>query len=726
VHAVVNQKHTGYLVALVTYAVIVFASKLGLDDHLLIYGSGPRWSYSDMRGFGPSLGPWLWFKVYWTAWALLLAVAARVLWVRGTEPGLRLRLQVARRRFAGTTAGVAAAGVTLVVSVGGFIFYNTNVLNAYETSAGRMERAAEYERRYGKYAGVAQPTPTSTNLRVEIYPERREVGIRGTYVLANISSAAIDSIHVASAPEVETGTISVDRPAATVVADDDFGYRVYALKTPLQPGDSLHLSFEVHVEPRGFRNDGVNTSVVANGTYFTNQDWLPAIGYQRRRELTGAGERRQHGLAPRREVRSLDDVEARRISVAGDRVAFEAVVGTSANQIAVAPGVLRRTWTEGERRYFQYVADAPINNQYAIFSANYAVHEEQWSPSTGSGPTVAIQVYHHPGHAAIRDRIVAGARASLDDYTQRFGAYPYSYLRFIENPARGGTHAEAATIEYGERFTLMHPSDRPGDLDLVFAVVALSVAGEWWGLQVAPADVEGSGLLIESLETYSAMHVVEKALGPERLRRWLFFMREDSMNRPRAGPPLLRATDSLAFTRRGPFALYAMREYIGKERVDEALRRLFEKHRSATPPLATSGDLYQELQAVTPDAFKYLLHDLFEQNTFWEVETERATAQPTEAGAWQVTLGVRARKVVVDEAGVETEVPMDDWMEVGAFHEDEPFLQTLRIRPGRQTITVTVAKEPTSAGIDPRYLLDELDEANNNVKQLDLSSRRLP
>ena len=32
-----------------------------------------------------------------------------------------------------------------------------------------------------------------------------------------------------------------------------------------------------------------------------------------------------------------------------------------------------------------------------------------------------------------------------------------------------------------------------------------------------------------------------------------------------------------------------------------------------------------------------------------------------------MTLDVRARKVVVDEAGVETEVPMDDLVEVGVF-----------------------------------------------------------
>src|SRR6266700_806174 len=82
VHVVVNQKHLGYLVALVAYGIILFPSILGIEHHLLIYGSDPGWCWSDMRGFGPFLGPWLWFKLYWAAWALLLAVAARLLWVR--------------------------------------------------------------------------------------------------------------------------------------------------------------------------------------------------------------------------------------------------------------------------------------------------------------------------------------------------------------------------------------------------------------------------------------------------------------------------------------------------------------------------------------------------------------------------------------------------------------------------------------------------------------------
>jgi ABC-2 type transport system permease protein len=438
---------------------------------------------------------------------------------------------------------------------------------------------------------------------------------------------------------------------------------------------------------------------------------LPAIGYQSNRELNAAGVRRQYGLTPRPAFPPLDDAKARRIRVGGDPIAFDAIVSTSTDQVAVAPGTLRRTWTEGGR---------------GVFSADYAVHEEQRTPSAGTGQGVAIQIFHHPGHTGPLGRMVAGVRASLDRYTRQFGPYPYPYLRLIESPARGmGVQTEAATIEYGEGFSLLKRGDRAQDLDLVFAVVAHGVARGWWGMQVVPADVEGAGLLNTTLEAYSAMRVVEETLGPEQLRQYLQFMRREEP-RARAAPPLLRATDSFAYSRKGPFALYAIREYIGKDRIDDALRRLFEKHRSGTPPLPTSMDLYRELQAVTPDSLQYLLHDLFEANTYWDLETKQAAAVQTEAGTWKMTLDVQARKVVVDEAGVETEVPMDDWIEVGVLDEGEPHLQKHRIRSGKQTIAVTVPQKPARAGIDPRHLLSDRGEIDNNIKAVKIGSMTAP
>ncbi|HET6229473.1 MAG TPA: hypothetical protein VFE05_05285, partial [Longimicrobiaceae bacterium] len=276
VQGLVNQKYAGHLAALLVYALIAFAPKLGIRHNLLVYGGSPGWTYSDMRGFGPSLGPWLWFKLYWAAWALLLAVAAKLLWMRGMEGGLRTRLRLARGRFTRPTAAAAILAAGLVLGLGGFIFYNTNVLNDYSSAFDRKERSAEYERRYARYADVPQPRLTGANLRVEIYPDRLAAEIRGTYRLVNRSAVAIDSIHVATMPDAETGPIAFDRPARRVVEDDEHGHRIYALERPLQPGDSLRLSFAVKVEPRGFRNGGAAASVVANGTWLTNGDWLPA------------------------------------------------------------------------------------------------------------------------------------------------------------------------------------------------------------------------------------------------------------------------------------------------------------------------------------------------------------------------------------------------------------------------------------------------------------------
>ena len=70
------------------------------------------------------------------------------------------RLRLARQRLTGSTIAFAAAAAALVMIAGGFSFYNTKVLNAYESTSDRSEKRVDYERRYGHYRDVAQPTLT--------------------------------------------------------------------------------------------------------------------------------------------------------------------------------------------------------------------------------------------------------------------------------------------------------------------------------------------------------------------------------------------------------------------------------------------------------------------------------------------------------------------------------------------------------------------------------------
>ncbi|KAA5543455.1 ABC transporter permease/M1 family aminopeptidase [Adhaeribacter rhizoryzae] len=720
VHVVVNQKYIGYLAMLLVISFMAFPATFGVEHNLLIFDSDPGWWYTDMRGFGATLGPWLWFKLYWLAWALLLAVVAKLLWPRGRAQGLKYHLLLAQRRFTRPTTWVAIIGVGLLLTLGSFIFYNTNVLNEYLTGADLNEQKAEYERRYSQYQNTPQPHLTATKLHVEIYPAQQQVEIQAAYTLVNKNALPIDSIHLSSVSGIAINKIKFNRPAAGVLIDQELSHYIYALKQPLQPGDSLLVNFVVHYQPQGFQNNGPNALVMENGTSFTNYDLLPTIGYQRYREINDAVLRKKYQLATRPAIPALYDAEARKKPGSTDQTTLEAIVGTAKNEVAVAPGRLHQTWTAGGRRYFHYKTDASIGSEYTFLSAQYAVQESNWH-------NVAIRIYYHPDHAININRMLRSAKASLAYYTEQFGPYPYKYFTLVERAGvgGGGATADAGIIYYGEQNTLMKPDDGPNGFDLPYYILAHEVAHQWWGLaRLTPANVEGAGVLIEGLAVYSGMQVLEKNYGNKHLQQYVDYLHSFyAMPRSLATASLLQANEPFLYYRKGGLALYALRKYISQEKVNGALRRLLQKRTSGALPLPTTLNLYQELQNITPDSLNYLLHDLFKENTYWRLKTKQFTAAQTKAGNWQVTLKVQAQKVVVAATGSENEVPMQDWLEVGIFEEGkeatEPlYLQMHRIRSGEQTIKVTVPRKPERGGIDPNHLMIDL-RLDDNIMYLD-------
>ena len=715
VHMIANQKHVGHvLVLMIVVGPMVLAPLLGIEHPLLLPGSGPRWHYSAISGFDPFVAPYLWFKAYWATWTLLFALVAGLFAVRGVEPGIRERVRIARHRLTGRAARAIGAALALIVLVGGFVFFNTNILNEYRSGEEGPRRQAEYERRYSRYEDVAQPELVATQLNVEIYPGRRELDVSGVHHLVNRTSRPIDTIHVATSLDADTRTMEFDRPARLTLRDHTLGHRIYLLDEPLAPGDSLQLSWNVHYHPRGFTAHGIVTAVVGNGTFVQMHDWMPLIGYQSRRELSDPIERKEQGLAAKPDAHSLDNLAARRDPTGQELSDLDITVGTAANQTAVAPGELLDSWTRDGRRYFHYSA-TQIGEGYAIFSAGYAVRKAR-------AGDVAIEIDYLPAHDLNVERMIRSMQSSLEQYARRFGPYPYRTLRMVEYSREdAGAHSASGAIWYSELFSQFDPGHDPRQIDVPFAVVAHEVAHQF---QVAPARVEGRALLSESFAWYAALGVIEREYGAEHLGRFLDFMRYDYLNpRARADVPLLRASDWFVAYRKGPFAMYALREYVGQERVDRAWRRLREQHASGEPPYATSLDLLRELQAVTPDSLQYLLHDLLEANTFWELKTRQADAEQIPGGAWRVSIDLDARKVVVDTAGRETNIPMNDWIEVGVFApagKDQAsgralYLEKQRIRTGSQTITVTVPSRPASAGIDPRHLLIDVQTDDNDV-----------
>ena len=162
----------------------------------------------------------------------------------------------------------------------------------------------------------------------------------------------------------------------------------------------------------------------------------------------------------------------------------------------------------------------------------------------------------------------------------------------------------------------------------MFFGTAHEVAHSWWGGQVRRAHVRGAAVLSESLSNYSAMMVTEKVRGPKEARRVYDFQMDRYLQRRRdfeRDVPLIEVEDHphIAYGK-GAVAMYTLREHIGDEAVNTALRHLLEKFRDSGPPYPTALDLVRELRTVTPDSLQELLTDLFETITLWDVRTARA------------------------------------------------------------------------------------------------------
>ena len=615
-------------------------------------------------------------------------------------------------------------------SRGGFVFSNTNILNEYRSPKEFAAERAEYERRYKRFEAAPEPILVAAQMRVELYPSDRAAEIRGTFVLVNQTVHPIDSLHVLPSFEVDPRAIDFDRAARLVTNDSTLRYRIYALESPLAPGDSVAMTFEVSFRPRGFQNNGAPTAVTPNGAYI-DRSWLPALGYQAGREVMDEQLRREQHLPPRKLPVTAGDVETRPGASAVELVVDETVIGTEPDQIAVTPGTLVREWRENGRRYFQYRTDEPTRYGGAVFSARYAVREAEWNPSpslredSGQGP-IPLRVYYHPTHDVNVERMVKSMQASLAYFSEKFGPYQFRELRVVEFP-RYATFARAHphTIAFSEGSAFLTRVDS-GDIDRTFFVVAHETAHQWWGGQVIPAPQPGASFVSETMAQYSSMMVFETVYGPEMARRFYDY----NMNQYLTGrtvytnreTPLLDVVgQNYVYYFKGAVAMYTMRERLGADAVNGALRRFREKYAGANAPPPTSRALYAELQAVTPDSLRPLLSDLFEHITLWGVRTDSAHAEPVGGGSYRVTLFVDASKARADSIGRETAIAMDDAIEVGVFDGpaldgsagDPLYLKQHRIHTGKQTIVITVPRLPTRAGIDPYRKLIERERDDN-------------
>jgi ABC-2 type transport system permease protein len=719
-----NHKLAGLIGVTVYFVLNLFLPTMGLSRLYYRFAAAPPNAYSDMNGYGHFVAPLLWTTLYWLLFVAMMLAAGHLFWVRGTETGLRQRLRIAHSRLAKPVAAALVALFAGFGATGCWIYYNAEVVNPYRSVDEYEMRAAEAEKKYKRYQYSPKPRITAVKASVDLHPERRAAFIDGSYVTVNHSGAPIREILVNWNWRKLT-SIDVAIPNARLAVDDPaHGYRMYALAEPLPPGASLTIRFRTAYEARGFVGGSSNTNVVANGTFISNRDYFPHLGYNQRDELEE--DREKHGLPPLERQRPPDDPRGRAENTfagGSDWLSLDTTVSTSADQIAVAPGYLQREWISNGRRYFHYKTTTPIKGSWSYLSARYAVKRDRWRDRLGrSSNDVNIEIYYHPQHHYNVDRMIFAIKKSLDYYSTNVGSYQHKQVRILEFPGYA-TFAQAFpnTIPYSE--TLGFVADLRGDaLDYVFYATAHEVAHQWWGHQVVPANVQGATMVAESLAQYSALMVLDREFDRATMRRYLRW----ELDRYLAGrgketiremPLALVERQDYVHYNKGALAMYALREEIGEERVNRALAKFLKDHAFSGPPYAAAVDIVKYLRAEAPPEAQELITDLFERITVYDNQTREATVSKRADGKYVVKLTVSSQKLRSDGAGEPQPVPNTEGVRIAVLGEGgkELFSEKRRITRAVETFEIVVGAKPVRAGIDPFYELIDPHPDDNSV-----------
>ncbi len=743
VQTIFRNPYLGLFVMLVLAIGIPFLSGIGIEQSIYKYNQSPSFAYSDMNGYGTSINAYMAHKAYWFLGGLVLLFLAGFFWVRGIPNSFKERLAIAKSRFKGKAALGFGLCFLVFLSLGFRIYYENNILNEYRSSNENELSTVNWEKKYKKYENTIQPRIVGVVADMNIFPESLDFAASATYTVVNKSAQAIDSIFLNY--NGYDCTFEFSEPIKLHSLDTVYNFNIYALESPMMPGDTMLLDIAVKNKPNRFLRQ--KSPVRSNGTFINNKAIFPSFGYPGG-ELTDDEVREKYGLGknelkpPPTDTTALGNTY---ISNDADWLTFEATVSTSEDQIAIAPGYLQKEWVEDGRRYFHYKMDSPILNFYAFNSGRYEVARDQWRD-------VKLEIYYLKGHEYNLDRMMDGMKASLAYNSDNFSSYQHKQARIIEFPRTGGSFAQSFpnTIPFSEGVGFIADVDTTdeGGMDYPFAITVHEVAHQWWAHQVIGADVLGATMMSESISEYVSLKVLEHQQGKSEMRKFLknsldTYLRQRTGERKRENALMYNDGQGYIHYQKGSMIFYALSDYLGEDVLNGALRRYIRSTQFQEAPYTTSIEMVDEIRAVTPDSMQYLIKDMFETITLYKNRVVDVSSTELDNGKYAVEFTFEVTKYrnndqgkryfsdnKMDSLSYQSEdmrkpiysLPLEDYIDIGVFGEEtvddkskevELYLQRHKITEINNTVKIIVNQKPKEVGVDPFNKLIDTNSDDN-------------
>lgn len=720
----VKNKYLGFFIcALYFIADLIIFMIIGYDNILLRYGYIPSVIYSNMNGYGHYGSIIFWYTLYWIIFAFIIGIFSSLTWRKNEETRLKFRIRVALQNFRLSYKIMFAVLGILFIATGTNIYYNKYILNKYRSEDQALQMQADYEKKYSKYIHTVQPKIEHIKLNVDIFPKQRDALIKGYYSLKNKTNTTIDTLLV-NLPDwkiTKINQLEFSRSAELTYQGNEYGFRMYRLAEPLNPGEKIVLTFDLEARTIGFTETNPKNELAYNGTcLFLSGGWgpneyFPGIGYNRLNEIDSKFDRKKYGLPERPEYPPLEEEE---IKWNFSQPTYDAIISTDSSQTVVSNGNLIQHWRDNNRNYFHYKTDVPMKNEISIVAGEYEVMAEEQDG-------ILVEVYYYKEHPWNISRIIKGMKSSLNYCSSNFCKYPYSSFRIVEIPSYYGfgARSQPSMVVWTENTVFIDNLEDPGTNDQTFGIAAHEITHNWWPYVVVPSFAEGCELTTEAICQYVWIMCLEKEYGKKMARKQLREVMDDYLrgrkNDTEGERTLVRQFMRYYITyAKSMVAMYALQDYIGEKNVNKALKTIINRYGHKENSYINSLDVISAFKKNTPDSLQYIITDLFETITLHDNQVLSADYKVLDGGKYQVSLQVSSHKFRADSDGKQTEIPVKDYIYIGVLGQDdeELHLKKYKFTSNIQKFDITVDQKPVQAGIDPYLILIDRNRDDNMMK----------
>ena len=711
-----------YLGMALTGAIIIvfgtpLASNLGLEHPLLRIGFMPDVSFSDMSGISNTAPAFHLLSTHWMLLGLIISVLALHLWRRGISESFQGHVLKIFRGWSLQKLSILSLLIAGFLCASGMIYYKTNIETEYLSTAQMLDCWAEYEKTYKqKYHDEKWLYPIAIKTDVALFPQNRSYSVEASYMLENKSETFVSRALIIGKKKIT----QIEMEGATLVGQDStLGIFEFEFASPIQPGDSVELSFSAISEKQGLYS---GRDLVKNGSFVNLRDFSPYLGYTSSLEISDNSERLKRGLE-KRIIEHPSDADFELMESGFGRIRFETTLSVPSNQVGISVGNLIETWKDNDRNSYRFQTVQPVSPMITYHSADYSTNKEMYHG-------ISLEHYFHSGHDFNNSTVMESMKYTLDYARQEFGDYTLNHLRIVEIPSYwgfGGIAASGTVSMVEDNLYLVDERD-PDAFGLVAKRTIHEVAHQWWGNQLSSQNIGGGGIFVEGFAKYSEAVVMEKHYGMASL----FQLSESANHTYFTGRSYASMPEQPLYLEQGEhYMLYgktyivmmALKDLLGEKTINQVLKTLVQRHKNEIDPSVTTPEFLNELYQVSSPKQHSLIDDWFKKIITYDLSVKDAGYTELPNGKFEITLSVDATKFESID-GIESPVPLEEPIQIGLFktHPSEAddqeiiWLESYSITDGRQQITIQVDSTPEYVSIDPYGTRPDLVRNDNWIK----------